>query len=195
MLKTGKQYVEGLRDGRVVYIGDERVADVTTHPAFRNAVQTLAEFYDLKADPARRAQMTYEEDGGTHSLYYLKARNRDDLARRSECHRILSEASYGLLGRSPDYIASFVTGMNLKPELFGRFSDNVRAYYRHMRDKDIYAAHAIVSPQAARDPAFYQRQNLPNPSCRVIREEADGVVVSGMKMLATASILADEIWI
>ena len=195
MLKTGKEYVAGLRDGRVVYIGDQRADDVTTHPAFRNAVQTIAEFYDIKADPANRAQMAYEEDGALHSAYYLKARNRDDLTRRSECHRILSQASYGLLGRSPDYIASFVTGMNLKPELFGQFADNVRAYYTFMRNNDIYAAHAIVSPQAARDPAFYQRQNLPNPSCRVVSEDADGVTVSGMKMLATASILADEIWI
>ena len=54
MLKTGKQYIEGLRDGRTVYIGDQRVDDVTMHPAFRNAVQTVAEFYDFKADPARR---------------------------------------------------------------------------------------------------------------------------------------------
>jgi 4-hydroxyphenylacetate 3-monooxygenase len=195
MLKTGKQYVEGLRDGRTVYIGDQRVDDVTTHPAFRNAVQTIAEFYDFKADPSRRAQMTYEEDGESHSIYYLKARNREDLAKRTACHRALSEISYGLLGRAPDYIASFVTGMNLKPELFGQFADNVRAYYTFMRDKDIYAAHAIVSPQAARDPAFYLRQNMPNPSCRVIAEDAEGVTISGMKMLATASILADEIWI
>ena len=35
MLETGKQHLEGLRDGRVVYIGGEQVADVTTHPAFR----------------------------------------------------------------------------------------------------------------------------------------------------------------
>ena len=45
MLKTGKQHLEGLRDGRVVYIGGEQVADVTTHPAFRHAAQTIANFY------------------------------------------------------------------------------------------------------------------------------------------------------
>ena len=37
MIKTGQQHLEGLRDGRVVYIGDERVNDVTTHPAFAQA--------------------------------------------------------------------------------------------------------------------------------------------------------------
>ena len=42
--------------------------------------------------------------------------------------------------------------MNLKPELFGQYADNVRRYYKFMRDNDIFAAHAIVSPQAARGP-------------------------------------------
>src|SRR5690242_2464673 len=64
-----------------------------------------------------------------------------------------------------------------------------------MRDEDIYAACAVVPPQAARDPAFYQKQNLPIPSLQVVREEDDGVVISGKKMLATAAEFADEIWI
>ena len=34
---TGAEYLESLRDGREVYIYGERVEDVTTHPAFRNA--------------------------------------------------------------------------------------------------------------------------------------------------------------
>ena len=37
---------ESLRDGRRVYIGDELVEDVTTHPAFRNAAQSFAMIYD-----------------------------------------------------------------------------------------------------------------------------------------------------
>jgi len=73
--------------------------------------------------------MSYDDNGERISSYFLKARNRADLAKRTETHRKLSEASYGLLGRSPDYIASFVTGMNLKPEIFGKFADNVTAYF------------------------------------------------------------------
>jgi len=195
MLKTGKDYLERLRDGRTVYIGRERVNDVTTHPAFAQAARSFAAFFDMKADPARREDMSYEEDGDRHSLYYLKARSKDDLARRSTAHRLLAEANYGLLGRSPDYVSSFITGMSLKPDFFGAYADNVTNYYRFMRDNDIFAAHAIVSPQSARDPTFYQQKNLPNPSCRVIREEDDGIVVHGMKMLATSAPVADEIWI
>ena len=69
MLRTGKEHLESIRDGRVVYIGSERVDDVTRHPAFRNAAQTVAALYDMKADPALRDEMTFEEDGGRHSIY------------------------------------------------------------------------------------------------------------------------------
>ena len=39
---TGAEYLESLKDGREVYIYGERVKDVTTHPAFRNAARTIA---------------------------------------------------------------------------------------------------------------------------------------------------------
>ncbi|MBM3516502.1 MAG: hypothetical protein FJX56_01195, partial [Alphaproteobacteria bacterium] len=42
MIKTGKEYLESLRDGRVVYLGGERVDDVTSHPGFRNAAHSYA---------------------------------------------------------------------------------------------------------------------------------------------------------
>lgn len=40
MIRTGKEYVDGLRDDREVWISGERVADVTTHPAFVPLIHT-----------------------------------------------------------------------------------------------------------------------------------------------------------
>jgi hypothetical protein len=48
---TGDQYLESLRDGREVWIDGERVADVTAHPAFRNAARSVARLYDAMHDP------------------------------------------------------------------------------------------------------------------------------------------------
>ena len=199
MLRTGKEHLERLRDGRVVYIGRERVDDVTTHPAFRHAATTAAAIYEIKADSTKREVTAFEEDGEQYSAYYILARNRDDLRKRSQTHRIIAEATYGFFGRSPDHVSSFVTGMCTKADVLdtdrGKFSDNLRGYYEYMRRNDIYAAYAVLPPQAARDPAFYQKQNLPIPTLQLLREEDDGVVISGMKMLATGAVIADEIWI
>src|SRR5687768_10872319 len=55
---TGAEYLESLRDGREVYIYGERVPDVTTHPAFRNAARTIAKLYDALHDPKQKDVLT-----------------------------------------------------------------------------------------------------------------------------------------
>ena len=118
MLKTGAEYVESLKDGRRVYIGEELVTDVTTHPAFRNAARSFAMLYDRKRAAENLEVMSYEEDGERFTSWYLMPRNRDDLAKRTETHRRIAAWSHGLLGRSPDHVASFVTGLAMMPEMF-----------------------------------------------------------------------------
>lgn len=192
MLKTGAEHLEQLRDGRTVYIGSEKVADVTTHPAFRNAAQSIARIYDMKRGDAALA---FDEAGERYSNYFLRARSREDLLKRKTLHEAIARMSYGLLGRSPDHVASFVTGMAMNGSAFGAFEGNLLKYYEHMRKEDTYAAYAVVPPQAARSPEFYVKQNLPIPTLRVVKEDDGGLTISGMKMLATGAVLANEIWI
>ena len=82
MLISGKEKLERMRDGRAVYIGAERVDDVTRHPAFRNAARTIADLYELKADPQQRELFSFEENGERYGLPWLRCRTREDLARR-----------------------------------------------------------------------------------------------------------------
>ena len=88
MLKTGDQHLESLRDGRTVYIGKEKVTDVTAHPAFRNAAHSMAAIYDMKAAPENRDAMTFAEDGKRFSKYFLKPKSRQDLEARSSKPRV-----------------------------------------------------------------------------------------------------------
>ena len=159
----------------------------------------VAALYDLKAEPSNRDLMSYEESGERHSMWFLRAKSAGDLKQRMQAHKRISDATYGLLGRSMDHVTSFVTGMAMKPEVFeaggAGFGRNLVSYYKHMRDHDVFSAYAVIPPQAARNPEFYEQQNLPIPTLRVIREDDDGVVVSGMKMLATGGLFANELWI
>src|SRR5208337_4544937 len=136
MLRSGKEHLETLRDGRSVYVGSEKVEDVTRHPAFCAAAATVAAIYDMKADPANRDVMTYEEEGGRHSIYYLRPCNRDDLQRRMLGHRRIADLTLGMFGRSPDHVASFVTGMAMNLDALPApcaYADNLLRYYRHLR--------------------------------------------------------------
>lgn len=133
MLRTGKDYLERIRDGRRVLIGSERVGDVTRHPAFAAAARMYAALYDLKADPAKRELMSFEENGERFSMYFLKPKSREDLVRRTACHKAIADFSHGLLGRSPDHVAASFTGLAMRPEVFdsGRAARNRKFSARH----------------------------------------------------------------
>ena len=60
-LMNGAEYIESLKDGGDIYIYGEEVDDVTTHPAFRNAVLSTKRLYDAFHDPATRDTITNVE--------------------------------------------------------------------------------------------------------------------------------------
>ena len=103
MARTGAQYIDGLKDGRTVYVNGERVADVTEHPAFRAAVRSIAQLYDLAASPEHRETMTFPSPatGEPVNKCFLIPRTRDDLAARRHAHRLWADATFGFMGRSP----------------------------------------------------------------------------------------------
>src|SRR5262245_43197475 len=79
---TGKEFIESLRDDREVYIYGERVKDVTTHPAFRNAVRSIARLYDALHDDKQKAVLTCPTDTGTGTFthkFFRVAKSREDL--------------------------------------------------------------------------------------------------------------------
>ena len=79
---TGAEYLASLRDGREVYIYGERVDDVTTHPAFRNAARSIARLYDALHDPKTKDLLTSPTDtgsGGYTHKFFRAARSRDEL--------------------------------------------------------------------------------------------------------------------
>jgi 4-hydroxyphenylacetate 3-monooxygenase len=198
VLKTGKEYLDSIRDGRVIYVADERVADATTHPAFRNGARTYAALYELKSQPELRDAMSYEEGGSRYSMYFLRPRSREDLMRRTHAHEIIADFGCGVLGRSPDAGAGSVTGMAMKPEILdqkGGHKDHLLKIWQQLRHEDEFLVYAILPPQGGRDPKFYQGSGRQVPALRVTRETDAGVVLNGMKMLATGAAFANQIMV
>ncbi len=61
---TGEEYLKSLQDGREIYIYGERVKDVTTHPAFRNAAASVAQLYDALHKPSMQDTLCWNTDTG-----------------------------------------------------------------------------------------------------------------------------------
>src|SRR5262245_23791563 len=108
---TGQEYLESLRDGREVYVYGERVKDVTTHPAFRNAARSIARLYDALHDEKTKSVLTCPTDtgsGGFTHKFFRVARSREDVVDQRDAIAAWARMSYGWMGRSPDYKAALM---------------------------------------------------------------------------------------
>ncbi len=199
-LRTGSEYLRSLRDGRRVFVDGDLVKDVTEHPAFRQAARSLAHLFDIAADPAMRERMTFTspKTGAPVLRAYQIPRMHADLKARRLFSQTWAEATFGLMGRTPDHVAGFFCGYAAVPEVFAaagqQFGDNVVAFFEHMRDNHLYASYAIVPPQIDRSKPAHKQAD-PTLYAGVVKERDDGIVLSGAQQLATAGLYSDYIYL
>lgn len=200
MLKTGTQHTESLRDGREVYINGTVTNDVTTHPAFRRTVASVAGMYDFQSHPDNRDLMTYavEETGDRANRIWQLPKSHADLVERRKALEAWTELHGGFLGRAPDHVASCIAGMYMGREVFEAY-DKERAgaladYYRFARDNELYLTYVIINPQADRSKPAHEQAD-PFLSAAVVDQDAEGLTIRGAKMLATGGIVANEVFV
>jgi 4-hydroxyphenylacetate 3-monooxygenase len=186
-LLTGAEYLASLRDERQIYLDGERVADVTTHPAFRNAVRSVARLYDTLHDPAQRDVLTMVDRYGnrTHRFFAPSYTAAELLAAR-EAIAAWSRLSYGFMGRTPDYKAAFMASLGAAPEYYAPFDGNALAWYQRYARQGLFLNHVLVNPPVDRAKPVHEVADV---FVHVVRETDGGIVVSGAKMLATGSAL------
>ena len=87
MLRTGEQYLEALNDGRNVWVGDEKIDNIATHPKTRDYARRIADFYDLHHRQDLQDVVTFvDEDGVRRSMQWFGHRNKEELRRKRKYH-------------------------------------------------------------------------------------------------------------
>ena len=197
--RTGQQYVERLAQSRpTVHVHGETLhGGIPDHPAFRNLVATYAGLYDMQCDPSLRDEMTYRSpsSGERVGCSFLVPASGEDLVRRRSMMKRWADRSLGTLGRTGDYLNCALAALGAAGPWFAQadaaFAANIRTYYERVREEDLLLTHTLIPPQANRsqDAARQQGGGL---TARIVREDDNGVVVSGARMLATIGPIADE---
>src|SRR5438094_5791559 len=119
------EYLASLRDARAVYIYGERVKDVTTHPAFRNATRSIMRLYDTLHDPAQRDLLTTVDDFGIRTHKFFKpSKTPQELLEAREAIAAWARLSYGFMGRTPDYKAAFMASLGANPGFYAPYDTN-----------------------------------------------------------------------
>ncbi|MGE0540153.1 MAG: 4-hydroxyphenylacetate 3-hydroxylase N-terminal domain-containing protein [Dehalococcoidia bacterium] len=192
---TGDEYLESLRDGREIWLYGERVADVTTHPGFRNTARMIARLYDALHDPKYKDVLTTETDTGsggyTHRYFRVPQTWEEQLAGR-DAIAAWARLTYGFLGRAPDYKAAFLGTLGANAAFYKPFDANARAWYKKSQERVLFLNHAIIHPPVDRDRPIHERAEV----CVHATKETDaGIYVSGAKIVATGSALTNATFV
>jgi 4-hydroxybutyryl-CoA dehydratase/vinylacetyl-CoA-Delta-isomerase len=176
-VKTGKDYLTSIRDGRKVYVHGARVDDVTTAPGLREPAEEIARGYDRFFDPA---------PGAYHPMFEVP-RSAEDLRARikmvfeADFTAFNSAACLALLGaRGALRVADPV------------YVERIERFVARCRAEDVRMAEVISDAKGDRSLAP-SRQADPDAYLRVVERRSDGVVVNGAKLHITAAPFVHEL--
>lgn len=197
--RTGQQYLEGLRDGREVWLDGQRVADVTKHPSLGAAARSVAALFDLQIAEPDTFLMSDSETGQPVNVSHLVPHSSHDLTRRHAAIERVAALTVGMLGRSPDYVNVTLAGFAGRSDVWSvngneRGAANLVAYQKECSLRDLALTHAIVNPTIDKSvPEVASGDG--EVVLHKVADVAGGIRVSGARALATLAPFADEIFI
>lgn len=198
-IRTGQDYINGLKSRpREVWLEGRRITDLINEPNFRQPIQEIAALYDMQHDPVYKEKITEvcEETGERVSNAFIVPKSYDDLMKRRNLYETWAEATFGLMGRSPDFLNVTVTSMASNYKFFEKYNpkwaENIVSYHKYIRDNDLFLTHALINPQNDRSKAAHEQKDM-FTHLGEVEETSEGIVVRGAKMLATLAPITDEV--
>ena len=201
-IRTGKQYLQGLRDDRNVWMHGKKVQDVTNENGLKRCAHTLANFIDRQHEPKYINNLTYlDDDGDRCALAFKTPKSKEDIKDRGKSYYEWAKWSNGYFGRTPDYknasLMSFAAASSfLEKGIKGQggkaMAQNMVNYYNYVRKNDKVLTHTLVNPTYNHQQG-YKGKFSEKVALQVVKETDAGIIVNGARLLATLGPLADEI--
>jgi 4-hydroxybutyryl-CoA dehydratase / vinylacetyl-CoA-Delta-isomerase len=200
-IKTPQEYIESLKDGRVVYCNGEKVEDVTTHPILGICRDWVAMDYVLENDDRYRDLLCEKDAEGEYvSFALMPQKSREDLNRLRDIVKLWARVCFG---KPPG--AKFVAkdGLNAVTVVSQRidkkygtnYADNVEAYRKHLQKNDLSFAMGLTDVKGDRSLRPSQQKQHQDFYVRIVEEREDGIIVSGAKTHISQAPLCNEILI
>ena len=191
MLRTGDEYRDSIRDGRQVWMNGERIADVTTHPAFKPIVDVRARIYDMAHEDEYRDTMAYVDPGTNEAncIGYKLPRTQDDWhAKRTDVDAVMNDIG-GVVIRMGDETAgemwSLYDGRDVLDEVDPRFSANIERHIQKVLTSDTFHVSANTDPKG--DRSKRPQDQDPDMLLHLVKETDAGIVVRGAKYETAAA--------
>ena len=198
-IRTPQEYIESLKDGRVVYCKGERVPDVTKHPLLRICIDWVATDYVIENDPEyRNLVIEKDEDGELVPFIYMPQKNMDDLLRLREWVKLQARVCFGkpsgakFVGKD-GLNAVTVVAPRIDRQFGTNYAANVEAYRKYLQKNDLSLALAMTDVKGDRSLRPSKQQTHLDYYVRIVEERSDGIVVRGAKSHISQSPVSNEI--
>jgi 4-hydroxybutyryl-CoA dehydratase/vinylacetyl-CoA-Delta-isomerase len=196
VIRTVEQYLESLRDGRVLYCLGERVKDVTTHPLLRNVVRSAAMDYFFPNDPKYRGLFVAKnEDGEDVHALFVSPKSAEDLLRRREIFLTSWRTGGGtqLHCMGIDALeASRVVADRMDNRLGTHYVERVESYRKFLQKNDLGITGAMTDVKGDRSLRPSRQEIHQDYYVRVVDRQKQGIVVRGAKMHISSTPGANE---
>jgi aromatic ring hydroxylase len=197
-VRTGKQYLDSLGDGRAVWFNGERVTDLTSHPILSRTAQAVARLYDLQHDPEHTEAMTFAAaDGSRQAMPYFVPRSVEDLGRLRKYYELLTLQTGGFFGRF-SAIMTLWHAYSMDPTaVYQKYNpvwlENMQRFRADSMKIDPWLSGAFHGPSGDRSKAV-SGQDDPDAYLRIVETRPDGIVINGYKA-ATLAAFSNEIYV
>ncbi|HJN93850.1 MAG TPA: 4-hydroxyphenylacetate 3-hydroxylase N-terminal domain-containing protein, partial [Dehalococcoidia bacterium] len=191
--RTPDEYLESIRDGRVVYLDGDVVEDVTTDPRTRDSAQSAADEFNRYHDPKVKDifVMKDPETGEETDRFLMMPKSTEDLKARARAIDFAQETGMGRLG----FLSDGMLAMRwVAPEL-GKtnpdYANAIETQFQRMRSENLLACIAMSDTKGDRS-KHPGEQTDPDLYVRKVDEMPDGIVIRGMKAHISAAHLVNE---
>ncbi len=182
-VKTAAEYINSLRDGRIIHAGGEKITDIANnnHAALKAGLRMAAFEYVVAADPRYRDLMVEKDENGEPCHFaYNPPRTATDLLRRREIIQKLARICCGLPG------AAHFTGVDalhaisavsrmVDKERSTRYALRVDAFMRECRHRDLGLACGMSGAGRGQSTPGHKDFGI-----NVTSRSAKGVTISGV---------------
>jgi 4-hydroxybutyryl-CoA dehydratase/vinylacetyl-CoA-Delta-isomerase len=192
-LRTAQQYLDSLRDDRVVYYAGERIKDVVAHPHFGlRAIENSHQYgKGDKEDAEILALRTMKlADGDLVHRWNMPPRSREDLLAYVQMEETMPGDAHGAMAAGLTSLG--ILAIKLDAKNGTNYTARIQKYTDWYARNDLHGAFAMTDAKGDRSKPP-SGQVDPDLWLRVVERRKDGIVIRGAKTSVSSAAHCNEL--